>query len=129
MKNQITSVAAAIALLAFSDVADARKQLVDANENRLVTRESDPVVGTVTCEDYCLYGKDNTQKVYWCLAFSEPVVTFGWEYKQDANTSAESTPLKHLRFDLIYYLQHRFKITSTADIFRLYYNQAIIESP
>jgi hypothetical protein len=129
MRNQITSVAAAVALLAVPELADARKQLVDVNDQVLATRTSDPVVGTVTCEDYCLYGKDNLQKVYWCFAFSEPVITVGWEYKQDANTSAESTPLRHLRFDLLYYLQHRFKITSTMDIFRLYYNQSIFELP
>jgi hypothetical protein len=35
MRNQITSVAAAILLLANPENVEARKQLVDANENRI----------------------------------------------------------------------------------------------
>jgi hypothetical protein len=37
MRSQITSVAAAVLLLTHPEVADARKQLVDANETRLAT--------------------------------------------------------------------------------------------
>ena len=125
MRNQITSVA--VALLVMAGV-DARKQLIDANENRLQGRSMTPKVGSATCEDKCLFGKnDGTEKTYWCFAFTEPILTLGWEYNQDANTSTESTPLKHLRFDLIYYLDIHLQLTSTLDIFRLYYNQFMFE--
>lgn len=104
MRSQITSVAAAFLILANPELAEARKQLVDANEQRLATHKS-PLVSTETCEDYCIFGKnDGETKVYWCFAFTEPLVTVGWEYNQDANTSEETTPLKHLRFDLLFYL-------------------------
>jgi len=102
MRNQITSVAAAILLIANSENVEARKQLVDVNENRI----KEVLVKTETCEDYCIFGTDNEDKVYWCISFSEPLVTFGWEYDQDANTSEESEPLKYLRFDLLFYLQN-----------------------
>lgn len=128
MRSQITSVAAAVLLLSNPElVVDARKQLVDANEQRVATYKS-PLVKTDTCEDYCVFGKDDGEtKVFWCFAFTEPIVTLGWEYNQDANTSEESTPLKHLRFDLLFYLTTQFQITSTMDIFRLYYNQSMAE--
>ena len=130
MRNQITSAAIGLALLSNPDImADARKQLIGADEQRLATRggPNTPIVKSETCKDYCFFGKDDTypdedRKVYWCLAFEEPIIKFGWQYKQDANTSKESTPIKHLRFDLIYYLQNKFQLTSTMDIFRLYYN-------
>jgi len=87
-----------------------------------------PKLGSDTCEDQCFFGKsDGSTKSFWCFAFTEPVLTLGWEYNQDANTSTESTPLKHLRFDLIYYLDIHIQITSTLDIFRLYYNQFMFE--
>ena len=131
MRTQITSVAAAMLLLAGSapEVAEARKHLVDVNEERRVERYSDPVVGTDTCKDYCVFGKDVTEKVYWCFQFAEPLVTFGWEYKQDANTAPESTPIKHLRWDMIWYLQNQFKITSIMDIYRLFYGNMKFEVP
>ena len=50
------------------------------------------------------------------------MMTLGWEYNQDANTDSTSTPLKHLRFDLLFYLENEFQVTSTMDIYRLYYN-------
>ena len=53
----------------------------------------------------------------------------GWEYNQSANTDDSSTPLKHLRFDLIFYLTTKLQATSTMDIFRLYYNQSMFEMP
>ena len=122
MRSQITSVAAAVLLLSNPELVDARKQLVGADEQRLATYKS-PLVSTDTCEDFCVFGKDDGEtKVFWCFAFTEPIVTIGWEYNQDANTNEESTPLKHLRFDLLFYLTTQFQITSTMDIFRLYYN-------
>ena len=76
----------------------------------------------------CVFGKDDgEQKVFWCFAFTEPLLTLGWEYNQDANTSKETTPLKHLRFDLLFYLTTQAQIISTMDIFRLYYNQTMFE--
>jgi len=47
---------------------------------RLKTRTS-PLVASDTCEDYCVFGKDDgEEKVFWCFAFTEPLVTIGWEY-------------------------------------------------
>jgi hypothetical protein len=104
MRSQITTVAAAILLLGN---CEARKQLVDVDETRL--NLSSPLVKSDTCKDYCLYGSDPlVDKIYWCFTFQEPILTLGWEYNQDANTSITSTPLKHLRFDLIFYLQSQF---------------------
>lgn len=58
MRNQITSVAAALLLIANPDlVVDARKQLVGADEDRLATALH-PTVSTATCEDRCVFGKD-----------------------------------------------------------------------
>ena len=104
MRSQITTVAAAILLLGN---CEARKQLVNVDETRL--NLSSPLVKSDTCKDYCLYGSDPlVDKIYWCFVFQEPILTLGWEYNQDANTSITSTPLKHLRFDLIFYLQSQF---------------------
>ena len=48
MKSQITSVAAAFLLLANPELAEARKELVGADEQRLITRKS-PLVSSDTC--------------------------------------------------------------------------------
>lgn len=128
MKSYITSVAAAIVLLACPDMVDARKQLVGADDNRLAT-VSHPTVTTETCEDQCVFGKDNTEKTYWCFQFKEPIIRCGWKYKQTANTDKEATPLKSFRWDYILYMKTGLKTTSTMDIFRLYYNQWIFEFP
>ena len=128
MRNQITSVAAAILLLNEPSLTEARKQLVDANEGRLKSRGS-PVVGSDTCEDYCIFGRSNEEKTYWCIAFTEPVLRTGWEYNQDANTDASATPLKYLRFDLVFYLSVHLQITSTMDIYRLYFGEHMFEVP
>lgn len=124
MRRQITSVAMAIALIIHPELTDARKQLVGADEERLVTRTS-PVVGTETCEDRCIFGKDLEDKEYWCFLFKEPIVKFGWQYKQTANTDKEATPLRYFRWDLIYYLQFLMQITSKMDIKRLFFNELI----
>ena len=127
MRSQITSVAAAFLLLSNPEYVDARKQLIDANEQRLASHKS-PLVSAETCEDYCVFGKDDgDQKVFWCFSITEPIITVGWEYNQDANTSLESTPLMHLRFDLLFYLTAQAQVLSTMDIFRLYYNQSMME--
>ena len=85
MRTQITSVAIAMALVAFPELAEARQQLVGLDEKRLEERSS-PVVGPATCEDRCVFGKDLEDKEYWCFQFKEPVIKAGWEYKQTANT-------------------------------------------
>ena len=122
MRNQITSVAAAICLLATSNFAEARKQLVGADEQRLSSSKASPLVGADTCEEVCVYGTDSEQKTYWCFLFDEPIITVGTEINQDANTDATSTPNKHLRFDFLFYLNFALKVTSTLDIYRLYFN-------
>ncbi len=103
MKSQITSVAAALLLLSAPELAEARKQLVGADNERLLTRSS-PKVGSDNCPEQCVMGKNSEEKVYWCFTFTEPVSVIGWEYNQDANTDQTSTPNKHLRFDLLFYL-------------------------
>ena len=128
MKSQITSVATALALLASQNFVDARKQLVGADENRLDTA-THPTVTTATCEDQCVFGKDNTDKTYWCFKFKEPVIRAGWKYKQTANTDAAATPLKSFRWDLIFYMKTGVKTTSTMDVFRFYFNEWIFEFP
>ena len=127
--RQITSVALALLALANSPEVDARKNLVSATEERLRGRTNDPKVGTATCEDRCVFGNDTEDKVFWCFVFEEPLVTFGWEYEQDANTSTESTPNKHLRWDLIYYLENQISIQSIMDVYRLIYWEYIAEIP
>ena len=136
MKSQITSVAAAVLLLSMPELTEGRKQLVDFNEERVRSRQGTeklapaPKVGdSETCPDYCLFGNNTEAKVYWCFVFKEPLVTLGWEYNQDANTSVDSTPLKHLRWDLIYYLKNELQIMSVMDIYRLYFNESIFEVP
>ena len=48
----------ALAVLTHPELAvDARKQLVGADEERMVSRTG-PTVETATCEDRCLFGKD-----------------------------------------------------------------------
>ena len=129
MRNQITSVAAAILLMNNAEVTEARKQLVDGYEQRVKTRH-DPFVASETCEDLCVFGaNDGEFKNFWCFTFTEPVLRLGWEYNQDAETSEESTPNKHLRFDLILYAEAHLQVTSTLDIYRFYYNQAMFEIP
>lgn len=86
-------------------------------------------MGSATCEDYCVIGKSIEDKIYWCYTFTEPILTIGWEYNMDANTDASSTPNKHLRWDLIFYLTSQLKITSTIDIYRLLYNQMVYSIP
>ena len=104
------------------DVADARKQLVDANERRITTHR-DPTVASETCEDQCVFGvNDGETKNFWCFTFTEPVIRVGWEYNQDANTSDEATPLKYLRFDFLIYNENHLQVTSTLDVYRFYYN-------
>ena len=105
MRSQITSVAAALTLLSFAELGAARKQLMDVNDNRLFERKNPTVRQSEDCEPLCVFGTIE-DKSYWCFIFQEPIVTLGWKYNQDANTSEESTPLKHLRFDLIFYLQN-----------------------
>ena len=68
-------------------------------------------------------------KEYWCFQFKEPVVKFGWEYKQTANTDSAATPLRYFRWDLIYYLTLLLQVTSQLDIYRLYFNKTIVEVP
>ena len=128
MKSQITSVAAALLLMSAPEMVDARKQLVGADNERLLTRAS-PLVGSDQCEEQCLMGRSSEEKVFWCFTFTEPVSVIGWEYNQDANTDQTSTPNKHLRFDLLFYLTNHLQVTSTMDIFRLYYNQSMFEIP
>ena len=128
MRTQITSVAIAMALVAFPELGEARKQLVGMDEKRLEERSS-PVVGTATCEDRCVFGKDLEDKEYWCFQFKEPVIKAGWEYKQTANTDKEATPMRYFRWDLIYYLQLIIQVTSQFDIYRLYFNKTIVEVP
>ena len=82
-------------------------------------------MSTDTCEDRCIWGKNSEEKSYWCFKFKEPVMKTGWEYKQTANTDQEATPLKYFRWDLIFYLNVLLHVTSTLDVFRLYYNQSI----
>ena len=77
---RIASVATAIALLTYPELADARKRLIGADGNRLQSRTG-PTVTTDTCEDQCLFGKDNEDKEYWCFQFKEPIIKLGWEYK------------------------------------------------
>jgi len=128
MKSKITAVAAALAIIACPELGDARKQLVSADEQRLETRQS-PVVSTETCQDRCIYGKSAEEKTYWCFMFKEPILKTGWSYKQTANTDKGATPLKYFRWDLIFYTNMLFQVTSTIDIFRLYYNRTILEMP
>lgn len=85
MLNKVTAVAVAVALISCPEIGEARKQLVDADEQRLETRAS-PTVSTATCEDRCLYGKSAEEKTYWCFQFAEPIMKTGWNYKQTANT-------------------------------------------
>lgn len=77
---RITSVAIAIAALIHPELVDARKRLIGADGERLHSRTG-PTVTTDTCEDRCLFGKDNEDKEYWCFQFKEPVLKLGWEYK------------------------------------------------
>ena len=79
MKNQITSVATALLLLTVPELAEARKKLVGADNNRLLTRSS-PTVGSDTCPEQCVFGKNSEEKVFWCFTFTEPVSVIGWEY-------------------------------------------------
>ena len=129
MRNQITSVAAALLLIANPDlVVDARKQLVGADEDRLATALH-PTVSTETCEDRCVFGKDAEEKTYWCFQFKEPIIRAGWKYNQSAATDAAATPLKNFRWDWIVYLKSGLKVISTMDVFRLYFNYWVLEVP
>lgn len=128
MRSQITSVAAAVAVLSSPHLASARKQLMDVNDQRLFERKNPTVRQSDDCEALCVFGTVE-DKSYWCFVFQEPIVTFGWKYNQDANTSEESTPLKHLRWDLIFYLQNQFEAKSIFDVFRLFYSEFYAELP
>lgn len=68
-------------------------------------------------------------KEYWCWTFTEPLVTLGWKYNMDANTSEDSTPLRHLRWDLIFYLQNQIEIKSIFEVFRLFHQEFSMEMP
>ena len=72
MRSQITSAAAAIAILSLNGpTVDARKPLIN---------ESDRVVGTPIvedCDNICLF-KDVSEKNYWCFDFSTPNIKAGW---------------------------------------------------
>lgn len=128
MRNQITSVAVALVLMSMPEMGEARKQLVDGNDERLRERKNPSVRQSEECEELCVFGTSE-DKAYWCFSFQEPICTFGWEYSQDANTSEESTPLKHLRFDLIFYLQNQFEAYSKFDVYRLFYSEFTGELP
>lgn len=128
MKTQITSVGVALALLSMPELTEGRKQLMDVNDERLRERRNPTVRQSEECKELCVFGTSE-DKAYWCFSFTEPLCTFGWRYNQDANTSAESTPLKHLRFDLIFYLQNQFEALSKFDVYRLFYSEFTGELP
>ena len=99
MRSQITSVAVA-ALLAADYAVDARKHLVGANEERLRS----PYVGEDQCEEKCVIGNSVDDKSHWCFVFTEPIVSIGWEYSQEANTDEEEDPLRNFRQDISFYV-------------------------
>ena len=121
MRTQITSVAAAVALL-FAEGIDARKLLVNNSERKV----GDPIVGD--CDNVCLF-KDVDELNFWCFDFSTPNAKAGWQWDQDNNTESDSTPIKHLRMDLIGYLQLYFKFVSNLKIDHLYKNEFTFDIP
>lgn len=121
MRNQITSVAAGVALL--MGAVDARKQLVANGSTRRLQK---PVVEE--CDNVCIF-KDNEQKNYWCFDFAEPNLKMGWEWKQVNNTDEDATPLKYFRQDVAAYAQAYFKVTSNLKIDNLYQNEFVVDIP
>ena len=120
MRSQITSAAAAIALM-MSGV-DTRKHMVNNSERQVGT----PNVRD--CENLCLF-KDADEQNYWCFDFSTPHIKAGWQWDQTNSTDDDATPLKHLRLDITGYVEFYFKVVSKFQIDQLYKNEFTVDIP